>query len=100
VETLESYTNQKGETFSIFFDEPPLPKEATYWGFFYRVTDSKKRSRVFRFVVKKSFIADFERAKNLRLGLPLEALHGLLELVEDGSMPLFLPDCTKGWEVY
>jgi hypothetical protein len=100
MQTLASYTNRKGEKFTVLFEEPPVPDTANYWGFFYRVADSKKRHRTFRLVIKKSFIADHRLALNFGQGLPLEALHGLLEFVEDGSLPLFIPDASKGWEVF
>lgn len=101
MQNLPNYQSRKGETFTISFEQPKVPQGADYWGFFYRVGDSKNRHRTFRCVIKKSFIADGQQAINLATqGLPLEALHGLLELVEDGSMPLFLPDIGKGWEVF
>ena len=100
METLPSYTNKKGEKFTISLEEPTVPETANYWGFFYRLTDSKKRRRTFRLVIKKSFMPDRQLAKNFTQGLPLEALHGLLELVENGSLPLFIPDASKGWEVF
>lgn len=100
MQIFPDYTNRKGEKFNIQFEEPPVPEGAKYWGFFYRVTDSKKRHRIFRFVVKKEWMPDKRAAESFSRGLPLEALHGLLEMTEDGSLPLFLPDTSKGWEVY
>jgi hypothetical protein len=100
MEVLASYTNKKGENFTIAFEEPHVQENAGFWGFFYRVTDSKKRGRIFRLVIKKSFMQEKQLAKNFSQGLPLQTLHGLLETVERGRAPLFLPDTTKGWEVF
>jgi hypothetical protein len=99
MQTFPDYTNRKGEKFNIRFEEPSVLEEANYWGFYYKVTDSKKRHRRFRFVVKKEWMPDKRVAENFSQGLPLEALHRLLETTEDGS-PLFLPDASKGWEVF
>ncbi len=48
----------------------------------------------------KSFIADREQAKGFAKQQPLTTLHKQLDNVEDGRGPLFLPDLSKGWEVF
>lgn len=100
MQQFPSYTNTKGEKFEITFEEPAVPEEADYWGFFFVVKDSQGRARAFRVVVLKSFIADRAQAKGFAGQQPLRTLHGQLDNVEDGRGPLFLPDLRKGWEVF
>jgi hypothetical protein len=100
MQKLASYQNAKGEKFDITFEEPTVAENADYWGFFFVVKDSQDRKRPFRFVVMKSFIADREQAKEFAKQQPLTTLHKQLDNVEDGRGPLFLPDLSKGWEVF
>jgi hypothetical protein len=97
---LPSYKSEKGETFTIQLEEPAQKPEANFWGFYFIVSDSKDRKKAFRLVIKKKFIADQKDAAAFAVQHPFQNLCGLLEFVDEGRGPLFLPDSSKGWEVY
>lgn len=93
-----THTNRNGETFEIEIEAGNEPKEADYWGYVISVKDSHSRQKVFRCMIRKTFLEKRSDADLFVTADPLTYVKGLLQETTEGTTPLYWP-VTMDWIV-
>ena len=95
------YINKDGVVFNINIENGPVPKEANYWGFKFKVTErATGLSNVFKAMIKKEICKTEELAEAFIELDPLNYLKSIhLDNYKDGESPVVWPDLTSGWLV-
>ena len=88
---LDSYKNQRGETFTISIQDANVPEEANYWGYFFIVKDSQDRQMPFSALIQKTIASEKQYADAFVMTDPLDYLKDLLESTVNGQTPLVWP---------
>lgn len=99
-ESIE-YINKDEVKFDISIENAPVPKEANYWGFYFKVTErATGLSKIFKAMVKKEICQTEELAESFIKSDPLNYLKSIhLDNYKDGESPVVWPDITSGWLV-
>ena len=95
------YINKEGIKFDIHIESAPVPEEANYWGFRFKVTErTTGLSRVYKTMVKKQLCQTQELAEAFIESDPLSYLKSVyLDNYKNGETPVVWPDLTLGWIV-
>jgi hypothetical protein len=97
----ETYTSRSGVHFDIAVAGAPVPHEADYFGYYFRVRDTVSRKhRAYAAMIKKNTCATEDEANVFVTNGPLEHLkHAMLDRYENGSHPMLWPDQSAGWVI-
>ena len=95
------HINKDDIKFDIHIESAPVPEEADYWGFQFKVTErTTGLSRVFKAMVKKELCQTQELAEAFIGSDPLSYLKSVyLDNYINGETPIMWPDLTLGWIV-
>lgn len=95
------YTNKNGVVFDIVVENAPVPSNADYFGFVFRVKDCDlDRSTEYRVIIMKTKCPSTEQAKLFVMAEPLIFLKSaFLETYVNGIHPILRPDLSPGWVV-
>ncbi len=91
---MEEYTNSDGTKFIIDSEEAPVPDDADYFGYLFKVRVANEEidsTRVYKAIVKKGQCTTKEKASIWLSTTAIDFLKPILETYKDGKSLLLLP---------